>query len=128
MCTKHKQKPEEQHKFLNTVQTKYAKKNWSSCVLFNNTKCKMLTPDYVNKATGLELHQFKWLGDDSLIGDIPLNWNYLADCDTQIEGKPSMIHYTLGGPYFNDYRDCEYATEWLQERDAMLACAQTGEI
>ncbi|NBR29730.1 MAG: aminotransferase class V-fold PLP-dependent enzyme, partial [Betaproteobacteria bacterium] len=34
--------------------------------------------DYVNTASGLELHQFKWLGDDSLIGELPHRWNHLV--------------------------------------------------
>ena len=39
-------------------------------MLFNCAKCKNLTVEYVNKATGLDLHQFKWLNDDSG------NWRY----------------------------------------------------
>jgi len=63
--------PREETKFLGAVQTKYQKKNWSSVMLMNCAKCKALTPEYVNGATGLELHQFKWLQDDSLIGSLP---------------------------------------------------------
>jgi len=40
-------------------------------MLLNNERCKALTLDYVNRATGLELHQFKWLQDDDLIGELP---------------------------------------------------------
>jgi len=127
MCTKHAQKTGEQTKFLNAPQTPYEKKNWSSCVLFNNARCKALSLDYVNSATGLELHQFKWLGDDALIGDIPLEWNVLADCHTEVAARPSMIHYTLGGPYFREYEACEYSKEWFKERDALVYCAQRGE-
>ena len=36
-------------------------------MLFNNARCRVLTPDYVNTASGLDLHQFKWLGNDDLI-------------------------------------------------------------
>lgn len=123
MCTKHEHTPGEEIKFLNTVQTKYEKKNWSSCVLFNNARCKALTPNYVNTASGLELHQFKWLGDDSQIGDIPLDWNYLVGCHSPVN-HVSMVHYTLGGPYFNEYKDCEFSSEWFKEREDMLNCAQ----
>ena len=35
--------------------------------------------DYVNSATGLQLHQFKWLESDELIGDLTLEWNWLVD-------------------------------------------------
>jgi hypothetical protein len=34
------------------------------------------------------------------------------------------VHYTLGGPYFDEYRDCEYAAEWFAERDRMLHAEQ----
>ncbi|MFN9573323.1 MAG: glycosyltransferase [Betaproteobacteria bacterium] len=71
MCVKHDHQPKEDTKFLGAVQTKYEKKNWSSVMLFNNARCRALTPDYVNRATGLELHQFKWLSNDNLIGSLP---------------------------------------------------------
>lgn len=28
------------------------------------------------------------------------------------------IHYTPGGPWFERYKDCEFADLWVQERDA----------
>ena len=40
-------------------------------MLMNCKKCNELT-DYVNSATGLQLHQFKWLESDELIGDLLL--------------------------------------------------------
>jgi hypothetical protein len=123
MCTKHNHNPTADRKFLNTIQTKYEKKNWSSCMLFNNSKCRALTPDYVNSASGLELHQFKWLESDELIGEIPLNWNYLVDCNSHLENV-SFVHYTLGGPYFREFCNVEYAAEWFLERDDMLRCLQ----
>src|SRR3546814_1870187 len=88
---KHDHVPQEDVKFLDKVQTKYEKKNWSSVMLFNCARCTALTPDYVNSATGLELHQFKWLGDDGLIGEIPHRWNYLADYDPTIPAKDISI-------------------------------------
>lgn len=68
MVVKHNHVPREERKFLGEPQTRYEKKNWSSVMLFNNTKCTALTPAYVNTASGLELHQFKWLESDELIG------------------------------------------------------------
>ena len=62
--------PKDEKKFLGQVQTKYEKKNWSSFMLMNCKKCTTLTPDYVNKASGLELHQYKWLESEDLIGEI----------------------------------------------------------
>lgn len=123
MCVKHNHVPKEERKFLDQRQTKYAYKNWSSVMLFNCAKCTALTPDYVNTATGLQLHQFKWLESDDLIGELPSAWNHLVGVnDPRDDAK--LIHYTIGGPYFNEYTDCEYAEEWFRERDEMLRCDQ----
>ena len=116
---KHVHVPKEDVKFLGSVQTKYEKKNWSSVMLMNCAKCTALTPEYVNSASGLELHQFKWLAGDHLIGEIPHRWNHLVGFDPP-RADPGLVHYTTGGPYFDEYRDCEYAKEWFAERDAMV--------
>ncbi len=116
---KHDHKPRETVKFLGAAQTSYAKKNWSSVMLFNNARCAMLTPDYVNSASGLDLHQFKWLQSDELIGELPHRWNHLVGYDAP-DADISLAHYTIGGPYFPEYADCPLADEWRAERDAML--------
>jgi lipopolysaccharide biosynthesis glycosyltransferase len=123
MVVKHDHQPRESVKFLGQTQTRYPKKNWSSVMLFNNARCKALTPEYVNRASGLELHQFKWLESEDLIGDLPRRWNHLVGY-YQPSRDVSLVHYTLGGPYFDEYRDCEYADEWRQELERMLACTQ----
>jgi hypothetical protein len=120
---KHNHQPKEDIKFLGAPQTPYQKKNWTSVMLLNNSKCAALTPDYVNNATGLELHQFKWLESDDLIGEIPHKWNHLVGYDAPSKDV-SNAHYTLGGPYFSEYADCEYSKEWFAERDMMLRVDQ----
>lgn len=119
MVVKHDHVPREARKFLDQPQTAYQKKNWSSVMLFNNARCRALTPDYVNTASGLELHQFKWLANDDLIGDIPARWNHLVGYNPP-RRDAALVHYTLGGPYFEEYRDCEYADVWRREQQAML--------
>jgi len=120
---KHHHVPQESTKFLNAVQTRYDKKNWSSVMLFNNAKCRALTPEYINTASGLELHQFKWLENDDLIGEIPRRWNLLVDYDEHM-ANPSLVHYTKGGPYFNEYIDCDYSQEWFEEQESSLSACQ----
>ena len=115
MCTKHDYQPVGDTKFLGQVQTKYEKKNWSSVMMFNNARCTALTPEVVSTETGLYLHQFKWLGNDDLIGSLPLSWNYLVGEHQPAMRTPELIHYTLGGPYFEKYRDCEFADLWRAE-------------
>jgi len=126
---KHNHVPEESHKYLGMPQSKYEKKNWSSVMLFNNAKCRALTPDYVNTAHGLDLHQFKWLEGDELVGDIPMRWNFLVDYYKKIPVEAlGNIHYTIGGPYFKDYANCDYAGEWWSEYKNMTHVEQAAGI
>ena len=112
---KHEHNPGETKKFLNKPQSRYEKKNWSSFMLMNCKKCNELTPDYVNSATGLQLHQFKWLESDELIGDLPLEWNWLVDePGYNTKSKVNNIHFTKGGPWFKEYANCSYSETWNQ--------------
>lgn len=122
MVVKHVHEPSETVKFLGEPQSKYDKKNWSSVMLFNNAKCRALIPSYVNEASGLELHQFKWLENEGLIGALPARWNHLVGYNPP-RHDAALVHYTLGGPYFDGYAHCEYAEAWRAERDAMLAAS-----
>ena len=122
---KHDHVPSETTKFLGQPQSRYEKKNWSSVMLFNNAKCRTLTPEYVNTATGLQLHRFQWLQSDDLIGDIPHRWNLLVGYDKRRPLKDvSNLHYTIGGPYFREYRNTDYAKQWFDERERMLRVDQ----
>jgi lipopolysaccharide biosynthesis glycosyltransferase len=123
MCVKHDYRPVEDTKFLGQVQTKYEKKNWSSVMLFNNAKCTTLTPQVVESESGLYLHQFKWLSSDSEIGELPNAWNYLVGEPVPRPSEPKLVHYTLGGPYFEKYAGCEYAEHWRAEHARMSFAA-----
>jgi hypothetical protein len=112
--------PKEDVKFLGHTQTKYEKKNWSSVMLMNCARCTALTPAYVSNASGLELHQFKWLGDDALIGPLPSRWNHLVGYDAP-RADAALAHFTIGGPWFEPYAASEFADEWRRDREAMLA-------
>jgi hypothetical protein len=127
MCVKHDHQPKEAVKFLNQPQTPYNKKNWSSVMLFNNAKCRALTPEFVNTASGLQLHQFKWLGNDDLIGALPATWNHLVGYSVPMT-EAANVHYTLGGPYFDEYRNCEHAHAWQDDRKAMLRVDQRAKV
>jgi hypothetical protein len=119
MVVKHEHVPRETQKFLGMPQSKYEKKNWSSVMLFNNARCAALTPEYVSSASGLELHQFKWLATEDEIGALPQRWNHLVGYDAP-DANAALVHYTLGGPYFPEYANCEHAQAWRDERDRML--------
>ena len=117
LVCKHDYTPRTERKFLDQVQTRYTRKNWSSLMLFNNERCRSLTADYVNTATGLELHRFAWI-DERSIGELALEWNWLVG-EYDYNPGARIVHFTIGGPYFSAYRDCDYAAEWFAERDSM---------
>ena len=123
---KHDYTPGADKKFLGHQQTRYEKKNWSSLMLFNTERCTKLRPEYVNSASGLELHQFKWVDHPDRIGGLPLEWNHLVG---EYEPSPNAknVHFTLGGPWWREFENCEFADEWRAMRDRMLRSANPAE-
>jgi hypothetical protein len=117
---KHEYQPTEKTKFLGNIQTQYEKKNWSSVMLFNNTLCRNLTPEYVDKAHGLDLHQFKWIKEHQ-IGGLPKAWNWLIDEPGYEGAEAKLLHFTKGTPCFDDYANCTGADLWHREREDMLS-------
>jgi hypothetical protein len=113
LVCQHDYVPKTERKFLDQVQTKYPRKNWSSFMLFNNARCRSLTPEYVNSASGLDLHRFRWT-EDAAIGELALEWNWLV-AEYEYNPAAKMAHFTLGGPWFAEFRDCDYADEWRAE-------------
>jgi hypothetical protein len=124
LVCKHDYVPKTQRKFLDQVQTRYPRKNWSSLMIFNNARCRSLSPDYVNSASGLELHRFAWI-EDAAIGELPLEWNWLVG-EYAYNPAAKIVHFTIGGPYFAAYRDCDYAAEWFAEFESMRQCESSG--
>ena len=124
LVCKHDYTPRTERKFLGHLQTKYTRKNWSSLMLFNNARCRSLTSDYVNTASGLELHRFAWI-DDAAIGELALEWNWLVG-EYEHNAHARIVHFTIGGPYFPEYRSCDYADEWFAEFESMRQCASSG--
>lgn len=118
---KHDYTPKTETKFLGQKQTVYEKKNWSSVMLMNCARCAALTPEYVDTASGLDLHRFRWLENESLIGEIPMRWNFLVEEYDPVPPEGiSNLHYTLGGPYFKGYENCDYSDKWFREYYAMI--------
>ena len=113
MCCQHDYEPKQNVKFRGAKNEKFPKKNWSSVMLMNNEKCNLLAPEYVRTASGLDLHQFKWLSSDKQIGNIPLEWNWLVG-EYDYNPNAKNVHWTLGGPYFKEYKDADYSKEWFE--------------
>lgn len=123
MCVKHHHMPPEITKMDDQAQLHYSRKNWSSLMLWN---CKhpanaALTLEAINTVPGRDLHRFFWLKDEE-IGALPTQWNWLEG-HSDIAIKPSVVHYTRGGPWFDNMLDCGHAQEWLDEAAEMKAKA-----
>jgi hypothetical protein len=114
--------PSKSVKMDGQAQATYPRKNWSSFMLFNCTHpaVKALTPAIVNNATPAFLHRFEWL-DDSQIGTLDLTWNFLEGEYPEPATTPRAIHYTNGGPWFDNCQDVMFADLWTAERDLYLA-------
>jgi hypothetical protein len=124
MCVKHSQAVKEgETKMDGQVQTFYLRKNWSSVMLFNcsHPANQRLTSEALNTWPGRDLHAFKWL-EDSEIGELPQEWNWLVGATPGDESKAKLLHYTLGGPFlFPNWRGGPLDYIWLSERESMTS-------
>jgi len=114
MCVKFNWLPDkgDKQKMDGMIQTRYNKKLWSSMMLFNlnHPAVKKLDHIAVNQQTGSYLHKFQWVNDKA-IGSLPESWNYVPGVSSG--NKINAIHYTKGGPWFEEYKECEYGEVWL---------------
>jgi len=101
-------------------QTAYARKNWSSVVLWNcsHPSHARLTHDRLNHWPGRDLHAFKWLEDDE-IGELPQQWNWLVGVTQGDASAARTLHFTLGGPWFPEWMGGPCDDLWIRERCAM---------
>lgn len=115
-CVKHEHKPALFTKMDGQPQTSYARKNWSSVMAFNcdHAANLALTLDAVNGWPGRDLHAFKWLEVEDVIGALDPSWNYLVGySDHMID--PRVVHFTSGTPDMRGYENCEFAEDWRKE-------------
>ena len=109
----HAHNPLETVKMTGAAQTTYARKNWSSVILWNagHEANRALTVQMVNELPGRDLHRFCWL-DDALVGALPARWNVLVgaeQCD-----DPGIVHFTEGVPDMPGYERVPYAEDWYR--------------
>ena len=116
MVVKHAFHPTHKVKMDGKKQSRYPRKNWSSVMLFNcsHPSNKILTKELVNDETkdGAYFHRFSWLKDEE-IGTLSHEWNWLVGWyEEPQDGTPKALHYTEGGPWFENYRHCAYGDVW----------------
>lgn len=75
-----------------------------SVMLFNNTKCRKLTPEYVQNGKPQSL---EWAGQ---VAELPPEWNYLVGYNSGQNAK--LAHYTMGIPVYEETAKDEFAQEW----------------
>lgn len=116
MVCKHQQNSGSSVKMDGQVQTYYSRKNWSSVVLWNcgHPANSRFTLENLNTWPGRDLHAFKWL-EDSEIGELPKEWNWLVNVTPGEPEKKGIWHYTLGGPWFKDWVPDKHDELWLEE-------------
>lgn len=114
----HDYNPSNTVKMYGCPQTSYPRKNWSSMMLMNCGKLRVWSKEVVETQTGAYLHRFQDI-PDAQIGELPKTWNTLDWMDATTK----LIHYTNGGPWFEQYRDHVHADVWYAHRDEMYRAA-----
>lgn len=114
-CVKHCYAPPAGIKMDGQEQTRYARKNWTSFIIFNcgHEANKSLTPQLVNTLPGRDLHRLCWL-DDSEIGELGAEWNWLVG-HSPASITPKIVHFTEGCPDMAGYESVPFADEWRKE-------------
>lgn len=129
-CVQHDYTPAHRVKMDGKQQATYPRKNWSSFMIFNcdHPDVRALTPAVVNSASPAFLHRFEWIRDDAAIGALDLDWNFLDGEYPKPDKTPRAIHFTNGGPWFDQWQDCDHGDLWLQERDLYLQGLQRRQV
>jgi len=82
-----------------------------------------VSPEFVELSKPATLHRFLWLHDKE-IGSIDKKWNWLVGEYEDPLVDVANIHWTIGGPYFDEYKNVDFEDEWFIERDLMANCNQ----
>lgn len=113
----HEHAPAEAMKMDGQKQSSYARKNWSSLILWNLSHAGCMTGRLnkfqCNTEPGLWLQQFRWLKDHE-IGALPPEWNWIEGArDIRDSREPNAVHFTAGTPDMSEHQGAAYTEEWL---------------
>lgn len=96
---------------------------WPSMMLFDNFKCRALTPEYVDDPVNMP-QTLQWAGT---IGELPGEWNHCVGYDAP-NPKAKLIHYTKGIPIWPQTQNCEHAETWWKELKSMNSSVSHQEL
>jgi len=121
---KHDYQTKMTEKYLGAKNENYPRKNWSSVILWNcnSHPNRKLTPEFIQKSTGAQLHRFTWIEDDR-IGELAREWNWLPD-EYGANPDAKLLHYTLGTPCFHEFATTPQGDEWHREHMLADYCLQ----
>lgn len=94
-----------------------------SLMVFNNKRCRVLTPAFVDDSRN-KLFDLAWA---STIGALPAEWNHVVGYNAP-NPFAKIVHYTKGIPCWTETDGTEWAMAWHRERDAMLATVSFQEL
>lgn len=124
LVAKHDYKTKHPIKYWGQKNRDYPRKNWSSLMLINCAGAVWQRIPWIHPEIG-DLHRFsatvgaKALFAQDRVGELDLAWNWLVG-EYDFNPAAKLVHFTIGGPYFDAYRNCDYAEEWRRTRDRML--------
>ena len=121
---KHDYKTRMTEKYLGSKNENYPRKNWSSVIVWNRSSHpnRKLTPTFIEKSTGAELHRFTWIEDERIL-ELPKEWNWLPD-EFGPNPDAKLLHYTLGTPCFHEFATTPQGEEWHREHMLADYCLQ----
>ncbi len=90
---------------------------WSSVMVFENSLCEILTPDFIEDDYN-DLFDFDWVGGE--IGELPKEWNHTCFYKEPIEAK--LYHFTVGIPVWDETREVSPETSiWKEYFDKSIS-------
>jgi len=95
-----------------------------SVMVFNNDKCEVLTPKFINDVMN-PVSDLAWAES---VGSLPMDWNFLVGYSTPEKTKPKLLHFTQGIPLYKECRECYGADEWFADFQNMQDCCSWLEI
>jgi hypothetical protein len=93
---------------------------WPSLMLFQNSRCKYLTPELVETGNPFKLN---W----GTVGELPSEWNHVVGYSPR-RTDAKVVHFTMGIPIWDETKDCEYADEWRKEFNIMNSSVSFNEL
>lgn len=108
---------------VHVVKHKELRFEWPSVMLFNNDKCRTLTPAYVDDEKH-GLFDFIWASE---VAGLEKDWNHLIGYDPA-NPDAKLIHYTQGIPCWPETKDTEWAKEWEEAGKSMVSTVSFNEL